>query len=230
MRKFILLAAMTGLTACSTVTEPQGGPPMALVNGSGQSIGSVRAWQTAGGVSFHIEASGLPHGIHGVHVHAVGRCDGPDFASAGGHWNPAGKKHGMNNPAGPHAGDMPNVEVAANGVLGTTVVAARREHGEPARRRRCRSRDPRRTGRLYDRPQRQQRRPDCVRGDPARRRNPLIASKTDQKLSAGRGLAAHSWVKCGMVRHLRIACRWLNPPSPMTTMLASSRAASSGWA
>lgn len=95
---------------------------MALVNGSGQSIGSVRAWQTTGGVSFHIQASGLPHGIHGVHVHAVGRCDGPDFASAGGHWNPAGKKHGMNNPAGPHAGDMPNVEVAANGVLGTTVV------------------------------------------------------------------------------------------------------------
>jgi len=122
MRKLVLLTAVTGLTACSTVTEPQGGPPMPLVNGSGQSIGSVRAWQTTGGVSFHIQASGLPHGIHGVHVHAVGRCDGPDFASAGGHWNPAGKKHGMNNPAGPHAGDMPNVEVAANGVLGTTVV------------------------------------------------------------------------------------------------------------
>jgi Cu-Zn family superoxide dismutase len=55
-------------------------------------------------------------------VHAVGRCDPPDFASAGPHWNPAARKHGMNNPAGPHAGDLPNVEVAANGVLGTTVT------------------------------------------------------------------------------------------------------------
>jgi len=122
MRKLILLAAVTGLPACSTVTEPEGGAPMALVNATGQSIGSVRAWQTTGGVSFHIEASGLPHGVHGVHVHAVGRCEGPDFASAGSHWNPAGKKHGLNNPAGPHAGDMPNVEVAANGVLSATVV------------------------------------------------------------------------------------------------------------
>ena len=124
MRLVFALTAVTALTACSTVTEPAGGAPMALVNASGQSIGSVRAVQTAGGVSFHIEASGLTHGVHGVHVHAVGRCDPPDFASAGAHWNPAGKKHGMNNPAGPHAGDMPNVEVAANGVLSATLTLA----------------------------------------------------------------------------------------------------------
>jgi superoxide dismutase, Cu-Zn family len=55
-------------------------------------------------------------------VHSVGRGDPPDFASAGPHWNPSGKQHGMNNPAGPHAGDLPNVEVAANGVLGATVT------------------------------------------------------------------------------------------------------------
>ena len=124
MRKLILLISAAILPACSTVTEPAGGPPIALVNASGQSIGSVRAWQTAGGVSFHIEASGLTHGVHGVHVHAVGRCDPPDFASAGAHWNPAEKKHGINNPAGPHAGDMPNVEVAANGVLSATLTLA----------------------------------------------------------------------------------------------------------
>ena len=124
MRLLFILAAATALAACSTVTEPAGGAPMAIVNASGQSIGSVRAWQTAGGVSFHIEASGLTHGVHGVHVHAVGRCDPPDFASAGAHWNPAEKKHGINNPAGPHAGDMPNVEVAANGVLSATLTLA----------------------------------------------------------------------------------------------------------
>jgi Cu-Zn family superoxide dismutase len=97
---------------------------MSLVNSAGQNIGTVRAWQTAGGVSFRISASGLPHGLHGVHVHAIGRCDPPDFKSAGAHWNPAGKQHGMNNPAGPHAGDLPNVEVAANGVLNATVTLA----------------------------------------------------------------------------------------------------------
>ena len=113
--------AIAPLTACVT-DEPQGGAPMALVNAQGQSIGTVRAWQTPGGVSFRVSGSALPHGIHGIHVHAVGRCDPPGFESAGPHWNPASRKHGLNNPAGPHAGDLPNVEVAANGVLGSTVV------------------------------------------------------------------------------------------------------------
>ena len=121
MSKSWIFAPALLLAGCAAI-EPQGGAPVALVNSSGQSVGSVRAWQTAGGVSFRIDATGLPHGVHGLHVHAVGRCDPPDFASAGPHWNPASRKHGMNNPAGPHAGDLPNVEVAANGVLGTTVT------------------------------------------------------------------------------------------------------------
>jgi Cu-Zn family superoxide dismutase len=114
-------AALAPLTGCVT-DAPQGGAPMTLVNSAGQSIGTVRAWQTSGGISFRINASGLPHGVHGIHVHAIGRCDPPDFASAGTHWNPTGKQHGLNNPNGPHAGDMPNVTVAANGVLQETVV------------------------------------------------------------------------------------------------------------
>ena len=121
MGKQLIIISSALLAGCAAI-EPQGGAPVALVNSSGQSVGTVRAWQTAGGVSFRIDATGLPHGIHGLHVHAVGRCDLPDFASAGPHWNPAARKHGMNNPAGPHAGDLPNVEVAANGVLGTTVT------------------------------------------------------------------------------------------------------------
>ena len=121
MRKHFVLIAATALAACAT-DEPQGGAPMPLVNASGQTIGSVRAWQTAGGVTFRLDAGGLPHGIHGIHVHGVGRCDPPDFASAGPHWNPLERKHGMNNPAGPHAGDLPNVEVAANGMLGATLI------------------------------------------------------------------------------------------------------------
>ncbi|MEO8456083.1 MAG: superoxide dismutase family protein [Sphingomicrobium sp.] len=121
MRRLIALALATALAACAT-DEPRGGPPMPLVNATGETIGSVRAWQTAGGVTFRIDASGLPHGIHGIHVHSVGRCDPPDFASSGAHWNPAARKHGFNSPAGPHAGDLPNIEVAANGVVGQTVT------------------------------------------------------------------------------------------------------------
>ena len=122
MRLYRVLAAFIVLAGCETVQEPHGGAPMALVDSSGRQVGTVRAWQTAGGASFHIDASGLPHGIHGVHIHAVGRCDAPEFTSAGPHWNPLGRKHGLNNPAGPHAGDLRNVEVAANGVLVATVT------------------------------------------------------------------------------------------------------------
>jgi superoxide dismutase, Cu-Zn family len=116
-----IAAAPLTLSGCVT-DEPQGGAPMPLVNAAGETIGSVRAWQTAGGVTFRVEARGLPHGVHGIHVHSVGRCDPPDFASAGAHWNPAARKHGLANPAGPHAGDLPNVTVAANGVMGETVT------------------------------------------------------------------------------------------------------------
>jgi len=124
MRKLaVAVLPIFALAACVT-DEPQGGAPMPLINAAGQTVGSVRAWQTAGGVTFRVEASGLPHGVHGVHVHSVGLCQGPDFASAGPHWNPAGRKHGLNNPAGPHAGDLTNVEVAANGVLGASLTLA----------------------------------------------------------------------------------------------------------
>ena len=120
MRKIVLLLPFL-LAACTT-EEPQGGAPMTLINSAGQPIGTVRAWETAGAVTFRIDAHGLPHGIHGIHVHSVGRCDPPDFASAGPHWNPGGRQHGFDNPMGHHAGDLPNVEVAANGVLGTVVT------------------------------------------------------------------------------------------------------------
>jgi superoxide dismutase, Cu-Zn family len=120
MRKYAPLLPLLA-AACAPI-EPAGGPPMALISSAGQTIGSVRAWQTPGGISFRIYATGLPHGVHGIHVHPVGRCDPPDFASAGTHWNPTGRQHGLNNPQGPHAGDLPNVTVAANGVLEETVI------------------------------------------------------------------------------------------------------------
>ena len=128
MLKPLILLAPLWLTGCAALDwgprEPQGGPTAALLNTGGQSIGTVRMWESRGAVTFRIEAAGLPLGIHGVHVHAFGRCDAPDFTNAGAHWNPGNRQHGIENPAGPHAGDMPNLTVAANGVLGQTVTLA----------------------------------------------------------------------------------------------------------
>jgi Cu-Zn family superoxide dismutase len=95
---------------------------MPLINSAGRTIGNVLAWEDHGSVRFRVTATGLQPGPHGIHVHSVGRCDPPNFASAGRHWNPQGMKHGMNNLAGPHAGDLPNVAVAANGVLDEVVA------------------------------------------------------------------------------------------------------------
>ena len=74
-----------------------------------------------GGVSVDIDVKGLPAGEHAIHFHAVPKCQAP-FTSAGSHFNPANKKHGLQNPDGPHAGDMPNFTVAANGTARTTLT------------------------------------------------------------------------------------------------------------
>lgn len=68
-----------------------------------------------GQVTVMVDAQGLPPGPHGVHVHTTGRCDGPTFETAGGHWNPANAQHGLEPPPGQHAGDMPNLVVGQDG-------------------------------------------------------------------------------------------------------------------
>ena len=82
----------------------------------GSEIGVATLTQDAGGiVHIAMKVHGLTPGMHGVHFHAVGSCVAPAFASAGGHFNPDSKHHGINNPAGPHAGDLPNMMVDASG-------------------------------------------------------------------------------------------------------------------
>lgn len=78
---------------------------------------SARATATQAGdsIRIRIETAGMPRGTYGAHIHAIGRCDAPDFASAGAHWNPTGQQHGKNNPAGMHKGDLPNLLVGTDG-------------------------------------------------------------------------------------------------------------------
>lgn len=122
-RLLALLAGIAALAGCATpIDAPSNAVSVPLLGGTGQAIGTVRMWETPGAVSFRVEGNGLSVGRRGLHVHAVGRCDAPAFTTAGAHWNPTSAKHGLSNPQGPHAGDLPNVPVAANGTLRETVV------------------------------------------------------------------------------------------------------------
>lgn len=87
----------------------------ALSMADGTPAGSATATQTAEGLTVTVSVTGVPAGPHGVHVHMTGKCEAPKFESAGGHWNPGASKHGLENPMGAHAGDMPNLTAAADG-------------------------------------------------------------------------------------------------------------------
>jgi Cu-Zn family superoxide dismutase len=95
----------------------------ALKNAEGKEIGTATLTDANGGVKVQVKVAGLPPGKHGIHVHAAGKCEPPDFKSAGGHFNPHGKKHGLRSPEGAHAGDMPNLEVAKDGKANATFTA-----------------------------------------------------------------------------------------------------------
>jgi Cu-Zn family superoxide dismutase len=103
-----------------------------LKNTSGQSVGTAHFTQAGNVVRILVEAKGLPPGQHGEHVHAVGKCE-PPFTSAGGHFNPGAKKHGMMSPEGQHAGDMPNLHIPQSGDLTVEVLnaAITLEKGKP---------------------------------------------------------------------------------------------------
>jgi Cu-Zn family superoxide dismutase len=114
----LLLASAVCVQAAATTAHAD------IVDSTGKSVGKATLKQTAAGVEIKASLSNLPPGTHGMHIHTVGKCDPPDFKSAGGHFNPDAKKHGMNNPDGMHAGDLPNVEVGADGKAKVKVTAA----------------------------------------------------------------------------------------------------------
>jgi Cu-Zn family superoxide dismutase len=93
----------------------------ALKNAKGVAVGTATLTQTPFGVLIRLAVKGLPAGEHAFHVHAVGKCE-PPFTSAGGHFNPAAKKHGIEAAAGHHAGDMPNLHIPASGELVVEVM------------------------------------------------------------------------------------------------------------
>src|SRR4030081_3538546 len=119
-RYFLSLAVLAAASLASLPALAQTAKA-SLKDTSGKDVGQVALLQPPHGVLLKLTVKGVPAGEHAFHVHAVGKCE-PPFTSAGGHFNPGNKKHGMMSPEGQHAGDMPNLHIPASGALTVDVV------------------------------------------------------------------------------------------------------------
>jgi Cu-Zn family superoxide dismutase len=131
MKTFLAAAAFAALLPLTaSADKPKPAPAkdakpvvVKMSDAKGKSIGTATLTAATGGVSIALDLHDLAAGEHAIHVHQTAKCDGPDFKSAGGHFNPDNKHHGMDNKEGPHAGDMPNFTVDAKGKAKATIVA-----------------------------------------------------------------------------------------------------------
>lgn len=126
MRKVIVTSLVLGLCGCAqpgaenkaaqtNSVEETSAVRFTMADAQGRSVADASLEQDAGGVQISLTTMSMPAGSYGLHLHTVGRCDAPSFESAGAHWNPTAAQHGRDNPAGAHLGDLPNLEVAADG-------------------------------------------------------------------------------------------------------------------
>lgn len=114
----LLTAGAIGCSAAGSFPLPlgSGSATATLRNAAGETVGTATLTEATVGLLISGTVNGLPAGTHAIHVHAVGQC-APTFAAAGGHFNPAERRHGFRSPAGHHAGDLPNLHVPASGSL-----------------------------------------------------------------------------------------------------------------
>lgn len=106
----------------SAALPPSGGARATVTQADGADVGTATASVAKDGVTFTFDARNMTASTYAVHVHTTGKCEGPKFTTAGGHWNPTAKQHGKDNPMGAHYGDLPNLTVSAGGTGSVTFT------------------------------------------------------------------------------------------------------------
>lgn len=117
----LLPLAFTACAAAATPSPAASRTPLAIADinsAAGKKVGHAIVSEVEGGrMALQLTLGDIPEGVHGLHFHTTGKCDAPDFTTAGGHLNPTSHQHGKDNPAGPHLGDLPNITATKDGLV-----------------------------------------------------------------------------------------------------------------
>jgi len=129
MRFVLILVCMVGISACHVMDKPKTTMDVNMHNDTGDKVGTATLSENPDGVHIDLDVKGLSPGFHGIHIHEKASCKQPDFISAGNHFNPKKKEHGLLHPKGAHLGDLKNIEATKDGkvkkeltVKGTTLL------------------------------------------------------------------------------------------------------------